>query len=165
MTRAVTSLRRFVACVGSALLLCGCYTYSALISVSPVDRAGALTREEQVAARAIVVEIGRAAGFWETDVAKRLSEIEASQPSSWPYHTFVSLGAPGGSTEQRSIAILGEMRGDRREIRIGVGDHERGEPLPATRKMIDDLQSALARAFPDCRVEVTSSRHLHWFAP
>jgi hypothetical protein len=57
------------------------------------------------------------------------------------------------------------MRRDRREIRVVVSDYERGEPLPATRKMIDDLQSALARAFPDCRVEVTSRTRLHGFAP
>jgi len=152
---------RSVLCAGLLLMLVGCYVHGTLISVMPTDSARSFTQQEQDAARAIAIRIGRAAGFWETDVARKLS----SQPSSWPYVWFVSLGAPGGSVEKRSISIAGEMRKDRREIRISVGDDARGEPLPDTRQMIEDLRAALERAFPDCSVEVTSRKKLHLLAP
>lgn len=155
------SIQRLVGSIASVLLLGGCYIYGAFISVTQPDRAPPFTPRDQEAARAIAVEVGRAAGFWETDAAEKL----AAHESSWPYLYFVSLGAPGGSVEQRSISILGAMRKDRREIRLSVGDDARGEPLPSTQRMIDDLRAALERAFPDCRVEVTSRKKLHLLAP
>jgi hypothetical protein len=156
----MTSIQRFVVSIASALLG-GCYIYGAFVSVTDPDQAHAFTLRDQDAARAIVLEIGRSGGFWETDTAAKLSAVESSRP----YLYFVSLGAPGGSAEQRSIDILGAMRKDRREIQVSVGDDARGEPLPSTRKMVDDLRAALERAFPGCRVEVTSRKKLHLFAP
>ena len=152
---------RSVLLVGWLLMLVGCYVHGTFISVSPTDAARSFTPEEQDAAKAIAIRIGRAAGFWETDVAQKLS----SARSSWPYVWFVSLGAPGGSVEKRSISIAGEMRKDRREIRISVGDDARGEPLPDTLRMIEDLRAALEREFPGCSVEVTSRKKLHLLAP
>ena len=157
MEKSVRSVFR----VGWLLMVVGCYLHGTLISVLPTDSARSFTQAEQDAARAIAIRIGRTAGFWETDVARNLS----SHPSSWPYVLFVSLGAPGGSVEKRSISIAGEMRKDRREIRISVGDDARGEPLPDTSRMIGDLRAALEREFPDCTVEVTSQKKLHLLAP
>jgi hypothetical protein len=153
-------IQRFAVTTAS-VLLSGCYIYGASISVTHPDQAHAFTLQDQDAARAIVIEIGRSEGFWETDTAAKLSAAE----SSWPYLYFVSLGAPGGSAELRSIDILGAMRKDRREIHVSVGDDARGEPIPSTLKMIDDLRAALERTFPGCRVEVTSRKKLHLFAP
>ncbi len=152
---------RVVICVASVLALGGCYIHRTLISVTQVDAAALFTREDQDTAKAIVIQICRAAGFWETDVAERLS----AYPSSRPYLWFVSLGAPGGNLEQRSVSISGAIRKDRREIRISVGDNARGEPLPATRQMIEDLRVAIERAFPDCHVEVMPRKKLHLLAP
>jgi hypothetical protein len=153
---------RSVLQVGWLLMLVGCYVHGTFISISPIDTARSFTPEEQDAAKAIAIRIGRAAGFWETDVAQKLS---SHRSSSWPYVLFVSLGAPGGSVERRSISIAGEMRQDRREIRISVGDDARGEPPPDTRRMIEDLRAALEREFPGCSVEVTSRKKLHLLAP
>ena len=150
-----------VLCVAPILMLSGCYVHGTFLSVTPADSARSFTPGEQDAARAIAIRIGSAAGFWETDVAHTL----ASQPSSWAYVPFVSLGAPGGSVEKRSVSILGEVRKDRREIRLSVGDDARGEPLPDTRQMIEDLRAALEQSFSDCRVEVTSRKKLHLWAP
>jgi hypothetical protein len=148
--------------VASALALGGCsYIHVTSLSVTRADSAPSFTREEQDTARAIVTETCSAAGFWETDTAQTLS----NSPSSWPYVWFVSFGAPGGRVEQRSVTISGEMRKDRREIRISVGDSARGEPLPATRQLIEELRASLERAFPDSRVDVTFRRTPHVLAP
>jgi hypothetical protein len=147
--------------LGTALLLCGCYTYGALVSVPQPDLAPPFTHEEQETAKAIAIEISSAAGFWQTDDAAKLAAI----PSSWPYVEFVSLGAPGGDAEHRHVSILGSMRKDRRELRISVGDDARGDPGPATIQLIEDLRAALERAFPDCQVEVTARKKLHLLAP
>jgi len=154
------SLRSAV-CAGLFAALAGCYVHGTLLSVLPADSARSFTPQEQEAAKAIALRIGRAAGFRETDVAER----SAGHPTSRPYARFVSLGAPGAGVERRSVTISGEMRTDRREIRISVGDDARGEPLPDTRRMIEDLRSALAREFPDCRVAVESRKKLHLLAP
>jgi len=144
-----------------AMLLSGCYTFGASISILPADQAASFTLEEQENAKGIALEIGRAAGFWQTDVA----EILAASPSSSPYVAFVSLGAPGGNPEHRYVSIMGRMRKDRRELEISVGDDMRGEPTPATAQLIEELHVALQRAFPDCRVAVTHRKELHLFAP
>jgi hypothetical protein len=57
------------------------------------------------------------------------------------------------------------MRADRREILIAVGDWMNGDPLPATRKLVDDLRAALARAFPDSQVDVTRHDKPRLFGP
>lgn len=155
------SLGPRVAMLGLVLLFAGCYVHGTFLSVTRADPAAPFTAREQETARAIVVELGRAAGFWETDAAKKL----AARPSSSPYVDFVSLGAPGGNREQRSVTILGSLRKDHREIRIAVGDDARGDLLPAAQQMVDELRAALGRAFPDARVEVTSRRQLRGFAP
>jgi hypothetical protein len=158
-------MMRFVGCavlsMACVLLLGGCYVHRTLIYITRADPAPSFSREDRDIAKAIVIEICRAAGFWETDPAERLS----SDPPSRPYLWFVSLGAPGGNLEQRSVSISGAMREDHREIRIAVGDSARGEPSPATRQMIADLRAALERAFPGCRIEVTARRRLHLLAP
>jgi hypothetical protein len=130
--------------------------YNASIHVQRPD--GTFTPNEQDAAKAIVVEICRAAGFRETDTPDALSD----HPSS-SYRWFVSLG--GKDFEQDSVGISGGMRKDRREIRIVLEDERRGEPLPSTRKMIDDLRVALERAFPDSHVEVTTKKIPRVFGP
>ena len=136
--------------------------YGARVSVLRPEGAPSFTPEEQATAKSIVVEVCRAAGFGETDTAEKLSDHESSSPYRW----FVSLGAPGGGDfDQDSVDISGEMRKDRREIRVSVGDWARGEPLPSTQKMVEDLRAALERAFPDCRVTVTSRKVVRWFAP
>lgn len=155
------SARRIVLCVGSVVALAACYVHGTSISITRADPKPTFTQREQDTAKTIVIQIGRAAGFWETDVAEKLAGPASSRPYLW----FVSLGAPGGSPEQRSVSISGEMRSDRREIRVSVADSARGEPLPSTRQMIEDLRVALERAFPDCHVEVTSRRKLHLLAP
>jgi hypothetical protein len=155
------SALRLALVFASGLLVSGCYIYGAAISVVPDERAAAFTQEEQETARALAVRVGRSAGFWETDDAAKLSASD----TTWPYRYFVSLGAPGGNAQQRSVSILGAIRKDRREIQISVGDDARGEPLPETRKMIDELRAALESAFPDCRVEVTTRKKLHLLAP
>jgi hypothetical protein len=154
-------LRRLAACVGSALLLGGCYTYGANVSIVRPDPAPSFTQQEQETAKAITLRIGRAAGFWETDVAEKLS----ADPMSSPYLWFVSLGAPGGDPERRHVSILGMVRKDRRELQISVGDSTRGDPTPATAQLIEDLRVALERAFRDCQVEVTHRKKLHLLAP
>ena len=78
----------------------------------------------------------------------------------------MSLDAPGGGDfDQKSVGVSGGMRNDRREIRIVFGDYDRGQPLPSTQKMIDDLRVALERAFPDCRIEVTRHDKPRLFGP
>jgi hypothetical protein len=57
------------------------------------------------------------------------------------------------------------LRKDAREIRVSVSDSAPGAPRPPTRKLIDDLRAALEQAFPDSRVEVTTSRKPRLFGP
>jgi hypothetical protein len=152
---------RLITAIGSVLLLCGCTMFGAVVSIQPPDRTASFTLEEQETAKAIVIDIGRAAGFWETDVAEKLS----ANPTTSPYLWFVSLGAPGGNPERRHVSILGIVRNDRRELRISVSDDERGDPTPATAQLIEALRETLQRAFPNSRVEVTFRKSLHWFAP
>jgi hypothetical protein len=151
---------RVIVSIGSALF-CGCYTFGAVVTVQPDDQTASFTLEEQETARAIVIDIGRAAGFWETEVAEKLS----ADPSSSPYLWFVSLGAPGGDPERRHVSIAGVVRKDRREIQISVEDSMRGDPTPATAKLIEDLHGALERAFPRYRVQLTQESELHLLAP
>ena len=153
---------RLAACVTSAIVLMGCASlFRAHVAVTKTDAAPPFTQPEQERAKAIVVEIGRAAGFWETDTAAKLSDRE----SSWPYVAFVSLGAPGGDPDRQRVHILAEMRKDRRELRVLVGDDARGDPLPSTRQLVDELRTALERAFPDSRVEAASRKARQGFGP
>jgi hypothetical protein len=156
----MNAFKRVVAVLASTLLF-GCYIYVANIVIQGPDPTQLFSQVEQERAKTITIEAGRAAGFWQTDDAEWLS----SYPSTWPYLAFVSLGAPGSRSGQRSVSILGEMRKDRREIRITVDDIERGDPLPATTELIEELRAALEQAFPDCSVEVTSRKKLHLLAP
>src|SRR5262249_54763223 len=155
--------RRAIACWIAVALFASCcsFVFDASIYVRRSDATSPFTEQDEQKAKAIVAEICRRAGFWETDAAEKLS----APATSWPYRYFVSLGAPGSSAEQRSITILGEMRKDRGEIRVSVGDDSRGEPLPRTRELIDELRVALERAFPDSRVEVVMRRTRRGFAP
>ena len=137
-----------IAGVGLAALLAGCTMFGARIHVARPEQAPPFTREEQQAAKAIVDEVSRAARF-------RESGLRADDPSSsWPYVDFVAFDGKG--SEQDTVGVVGMMRRDRREILISIGDANRGDPLPATRKLVDDLRAALQRAFPDARVEVTT---------
>ena len=156
----MSAFRRLVAVLASTPLF-GCYVYVANIVVQGPDPAQTFSQIEQERAKTIAIEAGRAAGFWQTEHAERLS----SHPSTWPYLAFVSLGAPGSRSARRSVSILGEMRKDRREIRITVDDIERGDPLPATSELIERLRAALEQAFPDRSVEMTSRKELHLLAP
>ena len=118
--------------------------YSARISVARPDPAPTFTQQERDAAKDLVVEIARAAGFAETDPGE-----------AWdPYAEFVALSGKG--SEQDTVTVSGLMRADRREILIAVGDWMNGEPLPTTRKLVDDLRAALERAIPDAQVAVTT---------
>jgi hypothetical protein len=149
-------------CIGTVLLAGGCTMYGASVSVLRPEGSPSFTQQDQDTAKSIVVEVSRAAGFWETDTAEKLSDHESSSSYRW----FVSLGAPGGGDfDQDSVDISGEMRKDRREIRVSIGDDVRGEPLPSTRKLVEDLRVALERAFPESRVTVTSRKVVRWFAP
>ena len=155
--------KRLASCIAAALLGSSCsFLYGANISVERAQDAPSFSQQEQETARDLVLEVGRAAGLWETDAAEKLS----ATPSSSPYEHFVSLGAPGGENpDLRSVVVLGGVRNDRREIRISVSDHARGEPLPSTREMVEDLRTALERAFPDSRVDVAAHRVRRGFAP
>lgn len=147
-------------CLGS-LSVSGCFFYGVGISVVPPDTAPPITLDDRERVERIVIEVGRKEGFRETDVAERIS----ATPSSSPYVWFVSLGGPDGAADQRSVSISGQMRKDRREIRVFVRDYERAEPLPATQRLIDDLRQALERAFPGWRVDVTMRKKHRLFGP
>jgi len=102
------------------------------------------TQEERDAAKAIIVEVARAAQF-----------VETNPKEAWePYDEFVALSGKG--SEQDTVTVSGLMRADRREILIAVGDWMNGDPLPATLKLVDELRAALEGAFPDTRVAVTT---------
>jgi hypothetical protein len=155
MTRTIV---RLVSCLAT-LVQIGCSTmYSARISVSRPEVASSFTQQEQDRARAIVVEISRAERFREVDPLPVLAE-----PSSYEYLTFVRLSGRG--SEHDTVALSGSMRQDRREIVIAVGDANRGEPLPQTQKLVDEIRVALAREFPDSRVDVETSRTPRIFGP
>lgn len=156
------SVARLVAAFAATLLLSGCYFYIADIAVRGSEPTPPFTREDQERVKATVIEIARSAGLWETDTAAKLASMPSS---SSPYREFVSAGAPGGSPERRHVSILGQMREDRREIYIGVRDSERGEPLPETAKLIEDLRIALEHALPGRRVEVTHRTKHRLFGP
>ena len=137
------ALSRMALLVVLSLLGSGCASmYGASISVARPEGAPAFTQQEQDRAKAIVVEIGRAERFTELDPL----------PSSSGYLPFVRLR--GRDSEQDTVEVLGSMRRDRREIVISIGDDSRGEPLPGTQKLVDDVRSALERAFPEARVAV-----------
>ena len=144
--------------LAAALLGAGCSTmYSAHISVSRSEGTP-FTQQEQDRARAIVVEIGRAERFWEMDPLPMRAE-----PASYEYLTFVRLS--GKDSEQDTVDISGDMRQDRREIVISIGDENRGEPLPPTQKLVDDVRVALERAFPDSHVEIETRNTPRIFGP
>ncbi|HKA13942.1 MAG TPA: hypothetical protein VKH41_02910 [Myxococcota bacterium] len=150
------SLARLVAFVGSAVALTGCTMFGARIHVARAEGAPFTQREED-AAKAVVDEICRAAGF-------REGRPKPGDPSSsWPYVDFVSFDGEG--SEQDTVGIVGMMRRDRREILISIGDWNRSDPLPATRNLVDDLRSALQRSFPDARIEVTREDKPRLFGP
>ena len=132
--------------------------YSASISVSRPEVAPSFTQQEQDRARAIVVEIGRAERFREVEPLPVLAE-----PSSYEYLTFVRLS--GRDSEQDTVGVSGLMRQDRREIVIAVGDPDRGEPLPRTQKLVNDIRVALVRAFPDSQVDVETRKTPRIFGP
>ena len=143
----------------AVILPIGCSSmYSADISVSRPDGAPAFTQQEQDRARAIVVEISRAERFREMDPLPMLAE-----PSSYEYRTFVRLS--GKDSEQDTVDIAGDMRRDRREILISIGDENRGEPLPPTQKLVDDVRVALERAFPDSHVAIETRKTPRIFGP
>jgi len=126
-----------------SILGAACSTmYSARISVTRPGGAAPFTDRERDEAKAIVLEIARAARF--------AARAEASAPD--PYVEFVALSGKG--SDQDTVAVSGMMRTDRREILIAVGDWMNGDPLPATRTLVDDLRAALERAFPDAQVAV-----------
>jgi succinylglutamate desuccinylase len=155
--RALSSASRLLA----VLLATGCaHTFNASISTQQPEGAGPFTAPQQERAKAIAVEIGRAAGFSETDLARRL---EDNRMTTWPYHYFMTLG--GEDFEQSTVIVFGEIREDRREIVIDISDDYRGEPLPVTEKLIEDLRAGLARAFPDASISVQRTRKLRTFAP
>jgi hypothetical protein len=129
--------------------------FGASIHVRRAEGAPPFTLQEQDIAKAIAVEVGRAAGFRAIDRADTLSN----------YRYFVSLQAPVDSLEQKSVDVWGGMRDDHREIRILFGDYDRGQPLPSTQRMIDEMRVALERAFPDCAVEVTRHDKPRLFGP
>jgi hypothetical protein len=118
--------------------------FGARIHVRHSDVQAAFSQDEQERAKAIVTEICRAARFHER--ASRRAPMG-------PYLEFVSFDGTG--SEQDTVSVSGAIREGRREITISVGDWARGDPLPATQKMVDELGAALERAFPDARVEVT----------
>lgn len=139
----------------------GCSMFRASIHVRRAEGAPPFTQQEQETAKAITLRIGSAAGFRETDAGETLS----NDPSS-SYRWFVSLDAPGsGDFDQKSVGVSGGMRNDRREIRIVFGDYDRGQPLPSTQKMIDEMRVALEHAFPDCPIEVTRHDKPRLFGP
>ena len=146
--------------LAAALYASGCsHTFNAGITARRPDGAASFSALEQERAKAIVVEICRAAGFSQTDVARRIEEHRSESP----YHYFVSLG--GEDFEQSTVTVFGEIREDRREILISISDDFRGEPLPVTEKLIEDVRSGLASAFPDASVVVQRTRKLRTFAP
>jgi hypothetical protein len=139
----------------------GCsHTFNASISAQRPEGAASFSAQEQERAKAIAVEICRAAGFSETDLARRLEENRMRTSS---YHYFVTLG--GEDFEQSTVIVFGEIRDDRREIRISATDYQRGEPLPVTDKLIEDVRAGLAREFPDASISVQRTRKLRTFAP
>jgi hypothetical protein len=155
--RMTSEIVRIATCLATILPI-GCSTmYSARISVARPEGAP-FTQQEQDRARAIVVEMGRAERFWEVDPLPMLAE-----PSSYEYLPFVRLS--GKDSEQDTVAISGLMRQDRREIVISVGDPDRGEPLPRTQKLVNDIRVALVRAFPDSQVDVETRNTPRIFGP
>ena len=128
--------------------------FGARIHVRQTEAQPAFTPDEQERAKAIVTEICRAARF--------LERAPRGEPSG-PYLEFVSFD--GTDSEQDTVSVSGAIRDGRREILISVGDWMRGEPLPSTQKMVDELRTALERAYPDSRVEVTRQNKSKLFGP
>jgi hypothetical protein len=150
-------IRRTV--IATALLALGCaHTYYAGISALRPEGAPAFTQQEQDEVKAIAVEIGRAAGFLDVRTAPEW-ELSPSDP-----HLYV-VGLSGEDFEQATVSLSAWIRRDRREILVSIVDAHRGEPLPSTRKLIEDVRKALERAFPDALVEVESRTKLRTFAP
>jgi hypothetical protein len=131
--------------------------FGARIHVARPPGAPSFTRAEQDAAVAIVGEICHAAGLREGGLRPEDSS------SSWPYVDFASCDGRG--SEQDTVSVVAMMQRDRREILISIGDSNRSDPLPATRKLVDDLSTALERAFPDTRVEVLRKDESKLFGP
>jgi hypothetical protein len=146
-----------VSLVGFAVALTSCTTFGARIHVARADGTPSFTQQDQDAVKAIVGEVCRAARF-------RARDLRPGDPSSpWPYVDFVAFD--GGGSEQDTVAVVGMMHRDRREILISIGDPNRGDPLPATETLVGDLRAALQRAFPDARVEVMRKDEPRIFGP
>jgi hypothetical protein len=129
------------------------------ISRIQVERAGsepAFTPEELGRAKTAVLEICRDARF-----SARTSEPFDPAPSG--YSEFVAC--EGKDSEQDTVSVSGQTRNGRREIIVTVADFARGEPLPSTREMLDDLRIALEQAFPESHVEVTRNDKSKLFGP
>jgi hypothetical protein len=148
------SRSRALAAVALVALSTACTMYGARIQVERAGAASAFTLPEQARARAIVLEICR---------AERFTERSVSGASSGGYVTFVSLTGKG--SEHDTVGVSGQIADDRRVILVSVGDSARGEPLPRTQQLVDDLRAALARAFPESRVEVTRHDESKLFGP
>ena len=137
-----------------ASLGAACTLFIERVHVERVGDAEAFTEQEQQRARAIVLEICRAARF---------SESTTASSSGNPYLTFVSLDGKG--SEQDTVAVAGQISRTRREIIVTVGDDARAEPLPTTQKLVTDLRAALEHSFPESRVTVTRDDALRLFGP
>ena len=126
------------------------------IHVARIGSDPAFTPEEVERAKALVLEVCRGARF-----SASTSEPVDRAPSG--YNEF--LACDGTGSEQDTVSVSGQMRNGGREIIVSVGDYTRGTPLPATRKLLDDLRIALERAFPESRVEVTRNNQSRLFGP
>src|SRR5882724_4113315 len=152
----VRSLLRPALCLALAVLFTGCTMFISRIHVQRAESEPAFTHAEREKAKVIALEICRAARF-----AGRASEPIDPAPSGYSE----VFACDGRGSEQDTVSVSGQLRNGGREILVSLSDYTRADPLPATRKMLEDLRTALERAFPDARVEVTRNNRLRLFGP
>lgn len=150
---------RIWALMVSVLFVGACYTYSASVSLTRAGESSTFTRGDVELAVATVAEVAAPFGLVQTHHAERLATYPATE--AYPYEAVLTLGA---AKQHPSVSVLGEIKSDRSEMRFGVRDLEHGRSTRFTSQLVEALRSALARAFPDHRLEVTHRRELRLFS-
>jgi len=151
-------LRRFAhfaICAAAAAAASGCFTYTAVVTLTPPTADAHFSPADEVRAADAVMSAARGAGL-------KLASTPYGFQGEHVYLTPLVRLETGPDAADPGVDLMAAIQRDRKKIIASIRDPHHGSATPLTRELVEAVRNELGNALPECHVD-TSRRSVPKF--
>jgi hypothetical protein len=142
-------------CAAAAVAASGCFTYSAVVTLTPPTADARFSPADEVRAADAVMSAARSAGL-------ELASTPYGYQGEHVYLTpLVRLETRADSADP-DVDLIATIQRDKKKIIASIRDPHHGRATPLTRALVEAVRNELGNALPGCHVD-TSRRSVPKF--